>query len=186
MMLNLIIKVEIIILLVLILLYLLCIFNNRYLLILLKKILCKTGLLHNKVRIIDNLWLGDFKSSQDEKFIKKNNIKLIINVSKDLQFLNIDNIKKIRIPIHDDKSKKSNEILLQRFGLIYNDVKRELDNNNGVLVHCKQGIQRSAAFVTLFIMKYKNMTNKKALDFIKKKKPCVFYNNCNFNDCLKF
>ena len=75
MMINLIIKVEIIILLVLILLYLLCIFNNRYLLILLKKILCKTGLLHNKVRIIDNLWLGDFKSSQDEKFIKKKNIR---------------------------------------------------------------------------------------------------------------
>ena len=59
--------------------------------------LCDFNFINNQDLIIKNLWLGNHKSSLDKEFLLNNNIKLIINLSKDLPFtdLNIDNIEKI-------------------------------------------------------------------------------------------
>ena len=56
--------------------------------------LCDFNLINNQDLIIKNLWLGNHKSSVDKDFLTKNNIKLIINLSKDLPFTNL-NIDKI-------------------------------------------------------------------------------------------
>ena len=48
--------------------------------------LCDFKLIPNQNEIEPNLWLGDFRSSLDKDFIIKNNIKLIINLSKNLNF----------------------------------------------------------------------------------------------------
>ena len=45
--------------------------------------------------IIKNLWIGDYKSALNNDFIMKNNIKLIINCSKTLDFTKLENIIKL-------------------------------------------------------------------------------------------
>ena len=100
MILNIIIKIEIVIIIILLLLYYLCFINNKVFLLFIKNVLCKFRILDRKSEILKNLWLGDYTSSQDIDFIKRNNIKLIINISKDLNFLKIEKshkLKKVRI-----------------------------------------------------------------------------------------
>ena len=185
--LNIIIKTEIVIIILLLLLYYLSFINNKLFLLFIKNVLCKFRLIDRKSEILKNLWLGDYTMSQDISFIKKNNIKFILNISTDLSFLKMEKsykIKKMRIPINDDGSLLSNEILLNNFEKIYGIIKKYIENNKGVYIHCSQGVQRSPAFVVLFLKKYKNISNKKAIEFIKTKRPSIFYNGCNFKRCL--
>ena len=184
MLLNIIIKIEIVIIILLLLLNYLCFTNNIVFLLFLKNILCKFGVLDRQNEILNNLWLGDYNASKNIKFITQKNICLIVNISKDLSFLKTDRTQKIRIAINDDKSSISNKILVTEFENIYDIVKKNIENKKGVLIHCNQGVQRSAAFVVLFLMKYKNFSNKQSIKFIKTKSPTIFYNGCNFKESL--
>ena len=61
--------------------------------------------------ILPNLYVGNKESSQNISFIKEHNIKLIINCSKNLKFIELDDIEKIRIPIDDNRIFKNYDIL---------------------------------------------------------------------------
>jgi hypothetical protein len=51
--------------------------------------------------ILPNLWLGNVRSSTDEDFIKKKNIQVVFNCTKDLPFIN-GPITKYRVPVDDN------------------------------------------------------------------------------------
>ena len=150
------------------------------------KTLCKHKLLNHQHLIIPNLWLGDYESSQNIKFLKDNNIKLIINLSKNLNFVTEKNIEKYRIPIHDNLSKESNLGLIKHFDEAYLKIEKTLKNNDGVLIHCRAGVQRSAALTALYLMKKNKITSDDAKKFIKGKRCIVFFNKANFEPVLKY
>ena len=56
--------------------------------------------------------------------------------------------------------------------------------NKTVLVHCYAGMQRSAAIVAAYLIKYKNMSYEDAVQFIRKKRKVSFLTGSNFNIAL--
>jgi protein tyrosine phosphatase len=139
---------------------------------------------NNADEIINNLWLGNLISSTDRKFILNNNIKTIINVSKDLPFIDINDIVKYRIPVHDNYSLKTGLIIKKHLNnildLIYNTIK----NNNGVLVHCKAGSQRSATVIAIYLIYKLNMNKNDCYKLIKMKRNIAFFPVPNYDKVL--
>ena len=84
--------------------------------------------------ILPNLYIGNYNSSKNLNFLKEHNIKLIINCTKNLNFIENFKGEKIRIPIDDNRIFKNNDILkyLNVLDIIH---KNRLAKNN-ILVHC--------------------------------------------------
>lgn len=154
--------------------------------------------------IIPNLYLGNVDSSKDYDFIIDKKINIIVNCSKDLKneyslnllkpieeapleiqewlYNNSYYIKYYRIPVDDNGKdteiqnfyKYTNEIL----DIIVNEYKK----GKNILVHCLAGNQRSAAFITSFLMFYKNITLGESVSYLLSKKPNVFF----FGETINF
>ena len=147
--------------------------------------LCDFNFISNQDLIIKNLWLGNHKSSLDKEFLLKNKIKLIINLSKDLPFTDL-NIDKFRISIHDNRSLESDIGMIQNFYHTYNLIDNKLSKNESVLIHCRAGMQRSAALLALYLMKKNNLSFDKVKPIIKKKRCIAFYPIVNFIGPIKY
>ena len=62
-------------------------------------------------KIFDNLYIGNYESPTDIDFLKKHNIKLIVNCTKNYKY-NIDNtINILRLNITDFNSPENNIII---------------------------------------------------------------------------
>ena len=150
--------------------------------------LCQFRIIPPYNQIIDNLWLGNFISSLDEKFLVDNNIKLIINLSKNLKFItrseNLKNITFYRIPIQDNLSQESDEGLIKSFNNAYRLIDKHLSNKQGVLIHCKAGMQRSATLVALYLMKKRNINFNQAKKLIVSKRFIAFKPYIHFNKVI--
>mgnify|MGYP003705797997 FL=1 len=139
--------------------------------------------------ICDNLYISEYSTANDKQFITDNGIKLIINVTKELPFEDPSNgsIEQIRIPVDDDGSPISNEALLKyvQDNNIYDTVTRHLDTKQGVLVHCKSGVQRSPTVVAMILMKKLNIPFNEATRMIQKERYPTFFPFNNFIIALK-
>jgi protein-tyrosine phosphatase len=131
--------------------------------------------------IIPNLWLGNRNSPSEKNNLEKNNIKLIINCSKDIIYDVDSNIQVVRLAIHDLDSIESNTILTDKINYLLYLINIYLTNNYGVLVHCYAGVQRSATVVLCYLLKYKNMNLNMAKTIMKEKRSIVFFPYPTFN-----
>ena len=126
---------------------------------------------NNYDEIIPNLFLGNYLASKNKYFIKKKNIKGIINVT-----IKIPNyLKKIdylRIPV--ENKKKYINIFKNNLENIVPFVDKYLDKNKGILIHCKSGHRRSVCVVAYYLMKKYNIELDVILKYIKKKRPTIF------------
>lgn len=122
-------------------------------------------------RIIDNIFLGDWFDSINEWKLKYNDIKCILT-------LNENNV-------HTEANKK----MFARLGIRYKYIRIQdsLDANilphvdssirflkgcdSNVLVHCSAGVSRSVSIVVAYLMREKNMSYDKAIDYVRKRRP---------------
>tara|TARA_B100000242_G_C42806666_1_gene375103 strand:+ start:10 stop:468 length:459 start_codon:yes stop_codon:yes gene_type:complete len=142
-------------------------------------ILEKLGICNTYDIIIPNIFLGNYNSSQNLDFLEKNNIKLIINCTRNIPFLEEYNCEKIRIPIDDNRIFKNNDILDHLD--VLKKINQYKEKNENVLVHCRMGSQRSANIVMLYLMKYANLEFEFATQLIKQKRPICFFPSNSFN-----
>jgi len=147
--------------------------------------ICNLKLIDGQHEIDKNLWLGDFRSALDTTFLKSNNIKLVVNLSKNLNFTDLD-IQKYRVPIHDNRSHESDVGMITHFPHIYTKMQYHLDRNEGVLVHCRAGMQRSATVVALYLMKKYKMNFESTKNLIRGKRCVAFYPVINFIGPIKY
>lgn len=148
--------------------------------------ICNLNIIQNQHQIKKNLWLGNYKSSTDIEFLKKNNIKLIINLSKNLDFVDLNDIQKFRIPIHDNLSQESNIGMIKYFDKSYNLVDSYLKKDLGVLIHCRAGMQRSATLTALYLMKKYKISSIEAIRQIKHIRCVAFFIRPNFKSVLNY
>ena len=150
--------------------------------------------------VIPGLWIGNQASSGDVHFLKRHEIKTIINCSTHIPFVDHSEHKRVavRIPVLDPGPFKP---------LGYPDVakmykalpdaveiiKQSLEKG-GVLVHCHAGMQRSAAVVVAYLLHHhfegcKNIDEsyKRAVKYLREKRARVFYHgwHVNFQHAIK-
>lgn len=134
--------------------------------------------------IIPGLWLSDKNISLNKQFFKDNKIDIVINCSKDLQFIDLD-IEKVRLKIHDNL--QDDEIINMYHNLDY--ITKYIYDNlllcKNILVHCYAGKQRSATVIIAYLLRYSKLDLNKCIELLKYKKENVFTPSINFIDALK-
>lgn len=142
--------------------------------------------IHFSNRITDKIWLGNYADSSNENFIKDNNIKVIINCSKDLPFYfnNQEVAFKYRIPVDDDRQDNSLYIMFLYLPKIVDIMKYHINRNENIYVHCHAGMQRSACVVAAYLMAHYKLTPTDAITHIKKHRPIAFSPFTNFEKSL--
>ena len=98
-------------------------------------------------KVTNNVWLGNFVDSSNQTFMVQNNIKVIVNCSKDLPFyFTTQEVPyQYRIPVDDNlEAEEIRNLELWSFEIVFK-IMREYKKGGPILVHCAAGMQRSAA-----------------------------------------
>ena len=119
--------------------------------------------------MLSGLWIGSVDDSYNRDFYSDNNINIVINCTKDQAFLNLDNLKKVRIPISNNINISSDIYLLsEKKDQIINFINESLEENN-IFIYCYNGITISPLIVAIYMMKYGNISKDMIRDILKSK-----------------
>ena len=118
-------------------------------------------------KILDNLYLGDYKNAKNYEWLKSCNITHIVNCADEL-FPYYDNVF---VYLHIKAKDESSFPLNEYFDVIADFINKGIVEDKGVVfVHCKFGVSRSAAAVMAYLIKYEKMTCWKAKSFAQNKR----------------
>jgi protein-tyrosine phosphatase len=124
-------------------------------------------------KIIRNVWIGSQGDAQDEEFMHKNDIRLVVNCSKDIPFY-FEHIPGIRVSLDDDPAQ--NDTMTKNLPFIVGVIDAfSKQRGVGVLVHCYAGMQRSATCVAALLIKVHGWDPDRTMSWIKTKKPETFH-----------
>lgn len=137
-------------------------------------------------KISNNLYIGNYQSAIDLNFLKEKNIKLIVNCTKSYEYPIREEIHMIRLNITDFNSPENNIIIASSMDKILQLINIYINSNEGVLVHCHMGQQRSAMVVACYLMKYRGLSLDEAIHKIKSKRKLAFLPEATFLDFLKY
>lgn len=132
--------------------------------------------------IMNNLWLGNWKSAHSANFVNSNKICKIINVTD-----NIPN-KFVHIKYQTFEMRDENACQKNLFGMMIEGAKiinKAINKNKAILIHCKRGHHRSASIIVLYFMMYHNMSLIDALIYVKQIRPTSFRRiSCMLNQLI--
>ena len=129
--------------------------------------------------ILDNfLYLSNYKAASNILELEKNNIKYIINCSGDICENICDYINYLTLNLKDN-TKENIECVFYKCIDFINQCKKE---NKKILIHCLQGISRSATITIAYLIYNNKMNVDKAFNFIQKKRKII---NPNLNFFLQ-
>jgi len=135
-------------------------------------------------QIIPRLWLGDKNASMDADFLRRNNITVVFNCTKDLPF-SPGIPTKYRVPV-DDNLKVAE---LNNMGVwapeIVVKVLGEYKKGRSILIHCFAGMQRSAAVVAMLLLVLTDRTPDEVVGYIRSKRPVAFFTGINFDPSIR-
>ena len=134
--------------------------------------------------ILPNLWISGILGVRNSMFYKNNNIKCVINCSKDIPFYSSETLN-VRIPVNDDLKKHEIQNLYKYMDKATNVIHSHFKKNQGIVVHCYAGKQRSASIIVAYLIKYGNMTIQDAINSIKSKRIYVFTPCNNFIEAIR-
>ena len=111
--------------------------------------------------IIDNIYLGDFRTADNMNILRQYNITHIINCAFNLPNKFPNEITYKRLDLRDEPDQP----LIERLEEAYEFIKENKDKN--IFVHCVFGKSRSASVVIFYIMKEKKINFQEAKNFVK-------------------
>ena len=111
--------------------------------------------------IIDNIYLGDFRTADNIDMLRQYNITHIINCAFNLPNRFPEQITYKRLDLRDEPDQP----ITERLEEAYQFIKENKDKN--IFVHCVFGKSRSASVVIFYVMKEKKMNFQEAKNFVK-------------------
>ena len=111
--------------------------------------------------IIDNIYLGDFRTADNIDILKEHNITHIINCAFNLPNKYPEQITYKRLELRDE----TDQPIIEKLQEAYQFIKENKDKN--IFVHCVFGKSRSASVVIFYIMKEKKLNFNEAKNFVK-------------------
>jgi len=164
--------------------------------------------MENFCEIIPRLYIGPIEASTDFEELKKKNISIIVNCTKDIdnkfelrllkpieeapsdvQYWLMENsyyINYFRIPVDDNGNDDEVDNFYNYVVELLPQIEYLYQYGKTILVHCLAGNQRSAAFICAFLMYNKKLVYEEAVGLLFYKKPNVFFfgEQINFNKAL--
>lgn len=142
-----------------------------------KRVFKRIGLLREYIvflgsptHIIDNLYLGSAFNAATYKTLKELDIRIIINMTKEIRQYYPEDFKYIQYELYDNNKNSIGKYLKKA----YKDIKKYQDESEGnILIHCYMGASRSASVVIYYLMKTEEYTFDEALEYIKNKRSNV-------------
>lgn len=135
--------------------------------------------------IIPRLWLGNHRAAKDENFIKRNNITVVFNCTKNLPFSPIIPYK-YRIPVDDNLQEDEIRNMELWSAEIAFKIVSEYNNGHAILIHCMAGMQRSAASMAMAIIVLSKQRYTPVMELIKRKRQIAFYPRANFMRSIQY
>ena len=122
---------------------------------------------NNMDEIIENLWLGNERASNNIPNLKDKGIKKVLTVMNYFEGPNYGNqfFKQKRVNVEDI----CRQNIIQYFGECLNFIK----GDEKILVHCMVGSSRSATIVIAYLMWIKKWKLEQALKYVQEKRPIV-------------
>jgi len=120
--------------------------------------------------IIDNIYLGSAFNAADEKWLKNNDIGVIVNTTESISNFFPEQFTYYNYPAEDLESGS----LSKYYDKFVETVKTNKDKK--ILVHCYAGRSRSASLVLYYLIKYHDMSLCDALEYLKSKRKIVNIN----------
>jgi len=121
------------------------------------------------IEYLHNIYCSNVKESYDKSIYIKYSIDIVINCTKDYSFIDIDDIKKIRIPLSQNLDYHTDiQLLKKNLNKILEYIYNNFINYN-ILIICYDGNTISPLIVGLFINKYGNIHINLIKDIVKSK-----------------
>ncbi len=131
--------------------------------------------------ILPRIWLGNKKAAHDTDFLRTQKISMVINCTKDIEFVNAPGvIIRMRVPVHDNLQAAEIQNLAHWSPEIVYKVVHAWNQGHTILIHCYAGMQRSAAVVAMTLIALRQMTSDSAIKFIRACRPVAFFPAVNF------
>ena len=111
--------------------------------------------------IIDNIYLGDFRTADDINILKEYNITHIINCAFNLPNRFPNEITYKRLDLRDEP----NQPIIEKLEEAYEFIKENKDKN--IFIHCVFGKSRSGSVVIFYIMKEEKLNFQDAKNYVK-------------------
>lgn len=129
------------------------------------------------------IWIGSEQTAVSSDFIQDNNIKLIVNCTREVPSYFAESIETVRIPLDDHPA--SAPIMYGAARDVTRRMKEYIDKGSTVLVHCAAGISRSSSIVACYMILHEGYTMQTAMDAIQTKKPETFKPRVVFSSVLQ-
>ena len=119
--------------------------------------------------IISGLWIGNINDAFNEDFYHDNLITVAINCTFEQGFLDIPNIKKIRIPLTDKlEPTRDLRLLKENIDKIIDFIYDKLEDNN-IFIYCYNGLTISPLIVALYMIKKGDVSKDLIRDILRSK-----------------
>lgn len=121
-------------------------------------------------KIIDNLYLGSWHATK-KCILDEYEIKSVVSIGCDPYSEHQKGIGYFYFDVEDNiqsASKLFDQILPEILPLVEN-----LKNKGNVLIHCSAGKSRSVTIVAAYLIQYKFMSAKGAIEYIREKRDCI-------------
>jgi protein-tyrosine phosphatase len=140
-------------------------------------------------KVMNRIFLGNFEAAKDREFFKKNNIRAVLNCTRDIpnHFANNKDIEYMRIPVEDSLKEKDYDLMYEYMPVIVAFIhKHAMIQKHNILVHCWAGRQRSAISIAVYLVDKFDMTPHDACKFVMDKRPEAFHfgKSLNFDQAL--
>jgi len=127
--------------------------------------------------IISGLWIGNLNDAFNEDFYNDNLITTVINCTIDQGFLDLPNLKKVRVPVTDRLDPNRDITLLKNnIDKVINFIHERIEEEN-IFIYCYNGLTVSALLCALFMVKKGDISIHQVNDILQSK---------NKNICLDF
>lgn len=134
--------------------------------------------------ILPRLWLGNKKAASDVEFLRKHNITVVFNATKDYPFTP-HILRKYRVPVDDNLEPSEIEALERWAPEIVYKVISEYNRGETILIHCHAGMQRSAAITAMVLITMAKISADDAMAYIRSRRPIAFFPGANFEKAIR-
>jgi predicted protein tyrosine phosphatase len=133
--------------------------------------------------ILSGLWIGNINDNFNTEFYNDNLISIVINCTIDQGFLDLPNLKKLRVPLSETMDPNRDiHLLCQNKQKIIDFIHENIEYHN-ILICCYNGITISPLIVALYMMSYGHIEKYIIRDILRSKndKICIDYDLSIFN-----